>query len=116
MKLSDLKSAGGFVSTEAVELAVDWEGHPFTVQVRKLSFGDYEAIFRVQDGGSQSAAILSKTVWLPDVKRFMSYEEAYQLQASLAAKLMDAVKEASGLTDPKPSPPQTSSFANSDSP
>lgn len=101
MKLKDLQAAGAFVSAEAVECAVEWEGHHFTVQVKKLSFGDYEGIFKVKEGESQSAAILSKTVWLPDEKRFMSYGEAYQLQASLAAKLMDAVKEASGLADPK---------------
>lgn len=116
MKLVDLRKVGAFVETELVEKPVEWEGNHFTVLVRKLSFGDFEAIFRVKEGESQSAAILSKTVFLMDEKRLMTYEEAYQLQASLAAKLMDAVKEASGLNDPKPSPPQTSSSVSSDSP
>lgn len=102
MKLAELTAFGAFVQTELVEKPVEWEGHHFTVLVRKLSFGDYEGIFRVKEGESQSAAILSKTVFLLDEKRLMTYDEAYQLQASLAAKLMDAVKEASGLTDPKP--------------
>lgn len=101
MRLADLQKAGAFVSTDAVEQPVEWEGNRFTVQVRKVSFGDYEAILRMDDDGSQSAKLLSKTVYLPDEKRFMSYEEAYQLKASFAAALMKGVKAACGLDDPK---------------
>jgi hypothetical protein len=116
MKLADLQKAGAFVSTEAVEAPVEWEGHTFTVNVRKVSFGDYESLIRMGDDDSQSAKLLSKTVYLPDQKRFMTYEEAYQLKASFAAALMKAVKAACRLDDPKDSTPPTSSGTNSPSP
>ena len=101
MKLKDLNAAGAFVSTEAVEVPLEWEGNKLTVQVRKVSFGDYESLVRLGDDDSQSAKLLSKTVYLTDEKRFISYDEAYQLKAGFAAVLMKAVKEACGLNDPK---------------
>lgn len=101
MNLKELAKIGAFVSTDTVEVPVEWGEHKFTAQVRKISFGDYESLSKVPDDGSRSAMLLSKSLFLPDEKRLMSYEEAYQLQASLAAVLMKAVTEASGFGAPK---------------
>lgn len=101
MNLKDLLKADAFVSADTVESVVEWEGHKFTVNIRKVSFGDYESLIRLGGDDSQSAKLLSKTVFLPDQARFMSYEEAYQLKASLAGELLKAVKKACGLSDPK---------------
>ena len=101
MNLKELTKAGAFVSTETVEAPIEWEGNKFVAHVRKISFGDYESLSRVSDDGSRSAMLLSKSLFLPDEKRLMSYEEAYQLKPGLAAVLMKAVTKASGFGDPK---------------
>lgn len=102
MNLKELVKAGGFVSTETVEKEVEWEGHKFVAHIRKISFGDYESLSRVSDDGSRSAKLLSQSLFLPDEKRLMTYEEAYQLKPGLAAVLMKAVTDAAGFGDPKP--------------
>lgn len=101
MNLKELAKIGAFVSTDTVEVPVEWGEHKFTAHVRKISFGDYESLSKVGDDGSRSAMLLSKSLFLPDENRLMKYEEAYQLKPDLAAALMKAVTEASGFGSPK---------------
>lgn len=101
MNLKDLAKLGGFISTDTVEVPVEWNEHKMTAQVRRISFGDYEALARLSDDDSRAAKLLSKTLFLPDEGRLMTYEEAYQLAPSLAEVLMKAVTEASGFGTPK---------------
>lgn len=100
MKLKDLKDMGGFVSSAPVAVDVTWnrpsaEPVTFTVHIRKHSFGTIEKLLNaVEDDRSRSAAYLSESVLLGDGgKEPLKYEDAYQLDPSLAAALAKAVNE-----------------------
>lgn len=101
MDLKDLAKFGAFISTETVEVPVKWEGNEMTAHFRRLSFGDYEAISQMPEDRSRSATIISKTLFLPDVARLMTYEEAYQLAPKFAEALVKAMTEGKVLVAPK---------------
>lgn len=102
MNLTDLVKLGAVVSTETVEVPVEWEGNKFTANVRKLSYGDYEAMAGLPEGTSKGAVILSKTLFLPDQGRLMTYEEAYQLKPTFAQVLIEAITASKAIVSPKP--------------
>ena len=108
MNLKELRAKGAFVSAHPIKKAVVWKHedaeNAFDVYVRKLSFGDYERLFLAEsDDRSRMARVLCETVKLGDGgNESLSYEDAYQLDASLARVLLDAVNEVNGVTTPKP--------------
>lgn len=102
MNLEELVKIGAVVSMDTVEVPVEWEGHKFTAHVRKLSYGDYEAMAIMGEEASKGATILSKCLFLPDQKRFMTYEEAYQLKPTFAQALIEAITTAKAIVSPKP--------------
>lgn len=101
MNLEELVKIGAVVSMDTVEVPVEWEGHKFTAHVRKLSYGDYEAMAGMGEDVSKGATIISKCVFLPDQKRLMSYEEAYQLKPTFAQALIEAITTAKAIVSPK---------------
>lgn len=102
MNLEELVKIGAVVSMDTVEVPVEWEGHKFTAHVRKLSYGDYEAMASMGDEVSKGATIISKCLFLPDQKRLMTYEEAYQLKPTFAQALIEAITTAKAIVSPKP--------------
>jgi hypothetical protein len=102
MNLDDLVKMGAVVSTDTVEVPVEWEGHKFTAHVRKLSYGDYEAMAGMDETSSKGATIISKCLFLPDKARLMTYEEAYQLKPTFAQALIEAITTSKAIASPKP--------------
>ena len=107
MNLKELRAKGAFVSAHPVKKSVTWktsegEDVAFDVYVKKLSFGDYERLFLSEsDDRSRMARVLAETVKLGDEgKEDLSYEDAYQLEPSLARALIDAVNGVNAA--PKP--------------
>jgi hypothetical protein len=119
--LAQLKAAGGIVSREPVKKEVTWdhfspEGEElhdtFDVYIVKPSFGSMLSIGKVTDR-EQLALTLSKTIMLENDKgkpEYLAYEDAMQLDPSLAMTLLGAVRE---VTEPKNSQRPTNSSANS---
>lgn len=101
MNLEELVKIGAVVSMDTVEVPVEWEGHKFTAHVRKLSYGDYEAMAGMGEDVSKGATIISKCLFLPDQKRLMTYEEAYQLKPTFAQALIEAITTAKAIVSPK---------------
>jgi len=102
VNLEELVKIGAVVSMDTVEVPVEWEGHKFTAHVRKLSYGDYEAMAGMGEEVSKGATIISKCLFLPDQKRLMTYEEAYQLKPTFAQALIEAITTAKAIVSPKP--------------
>ncbi len=99
MKLDELQKIGGFVSKEPAKEELTWtppEGEPvtFTVFIKRLSAGAIERLWvdtRKEDR-SHSAALISESVWLgEDGKERLSYDQAFQLEMTLATALLDAI-------------------------
>jgi hypothetical protein len=109
MKLSDLKKAGGFVSSEPVKTSVKWNTgkkdaagedivHQFEVFIIRQSIGSVEKIYSDKDEDrSKMAMTLSKSVKFGEKgEESLTYEAAYQLDQSLALALIEAIKEVNG--------------------
>ena len=108
MNLKELRAKGAFVSAQPIKRSATWktpEGEQveFDVHVKKLSFGDYERLFLSEsDDRSRMARVLCETVRLgPDGKDEFSYQDAYQLESTLARVLLDIVNETNGIGTPK---------------
>lgn len=99
MNLSDLRNAGGFVTAEPVKVPVEWNGHNFDVHVKKLAFGDVEALLAGEDDRSRSAKMIAASLLLGNEREPISYEDAYRLDVGLAAQLIDAINKANGTSD-----------------
>jgi hypothetical protein len=113
MKLQELRELGGFVPVEPVERTVTWtrtingeeKSDSFTVLVKRQSFGTIERLLLTEnDDRSRSARFLAESILLGDGKDRLSYEDAYRLEPSLAAALIDAVNAVNGTgrTEGKP--------------
>jgi hypothetical protein len=109
MKLAELKAAGGFVPSAPIKKSVTWKrkGHDdvvFDVRVKRQSFGMIERTFMTgDDDRSNSAAYIADSILLGDKgSEAMTYEDAYQLEPSLAKALIDAINAVNGTgADPK---------------
>lgn len=101
MNLEELVKMGAVVSMDTVEVPVEWEDHKFTAHIRKLSYGDYESMAGMGEDVSKGATIISKCLFLPDQKRLMTYEEAYQLKPTFAQALIEAITTAKAIVSPK---------------
>lgn len=108
MKLSELKSKGGFVAGAPVAKEVTWKrmgeageevADTFKIFVIKQSFGTIESIWSGKEDKSKAAQYISESVRLgDDGKERMSYQDAYQLDPGLAAVLIAAVNEVNGAS------------------
>lgn len=107
MDLEQLKKLGAFVPSEPIKRSVTWtrmvdgeeKSDAFDVYVRKRSFGDVEKLLGADnDERSKSARFLSECILLGEGNKRtpMTYEQAYQLEISLARVLIDAVNEVNG--------------------
>ena len=126
MDIETLRELGGFVSPTPVEKEITWtprneDGTPqepvtFTVRIKKLSSGASERLWvedeKHRDRSSQ-AALLSESLMLGE--RFITYEEAFQLEPTLSLRFAIAVNEVNGWGDAaaKNSQPPTSSGTTS---
>ena len=107
MNITELKAAGGIIAAQPVKKRVTWEREgaepvEFDVHVRRLSFGTLERLLTAEtDDRSRSAAYLSATVLLGDEgSEPLTYDDAFQLDPSLAAVLMTAVRDVNRTGEP----------------
>lgn len=113
MNLAELKARGGFVALAPVAKEVSWTHKDengeevtdkFTIFVKRQSFGAIESIWASGEDRSKSANYISQSVRLGDKgKDVMSYDDAFQLDPSLAGVLIAAINEVNGTgrTEPK---------------
>lgn len=104
MDLAQLKAAGGFIPSEAVKRSVTWERGPddavtFDIFVKRLSFGAVERMLtEVDTNRSRSAELIAACVRVgEDGKDALSYEDAYNLEPSLAKAIGEALREVNEL-------------------
>ena len=104
MNIQDLLDKGGFVDVAPVEVPVVWTRanakgkdvtDSFNVWVRKRSFGTFERVASLGEDRSRAAKMLSECVLLGAKQEPLSYDQAYQLEPSLAFVLVEAVRAAS---------------------
>jgi len=100
MNLAEIRNAGGFVSAEPVKTQIEWNKHRFDVWVKRLSFGDVEAIYATDDR-SRSARMISSAVLLGEDKEPISYDDALRLDVALATKLIEALNSVNGMDQKK---------------
>ena len=102
MNLAQLQAAGAFVEAAPVKTAVTWTrqnaageevSDSFDVWVRRRSFGTMERVAMLGEDRSKSAKMLSECILLGEEQEALSYEQAYQLDPSLAFALVQAVKD-----------------------
>lgn len=117
MNLSELKAKGGIVAAAPIPKEVTWTrrndageemSDTFTIFVKRQSFGSIETIWASGEDRSKSAAYISQSLRLGDKgKEQMSYDEAYQLDTSLATVFITAINEVNGTgrAEPKNSQP-----------
>lgn len=95
MNLAEIRNAGGFVSDEPVKVSIGWGAHKFDVFVKRLSFGQVENLF-TSDDRSKSARMIAASVLLGEDREPITYEDAYRLDPTLAAKLIEAINTVNG--------------------
>lgn len=105
MNLKELKARGAFVDAHPVKKNVTWqppegESVNFDIFIKRLSFGTVEKVFLVEEGDkSRSANYIAQAVFFGDEKGkpvALSYEDAYNLEPSLARVFLDAINEVNG--------------------
>lgn len=112
MNLKQLKEKGGFVAALPVAKEITWKHQDesgeevtdvFTVHILKQSFGSIERLFIGPDDRSKSAAFIAECIRLGENgEEKMSYEDAYQLDPSLAGALVAAANEVNGTGNKAP--------------
>ena len=102
MNLAQLQAAGAFVEAAPVKTPVTWTRQNATGEevsdtfdgwVRRRSFGTLERVAMLGEDRSKSAKMLSECILLGEEQEALSYEQAYQLDPSLAFALVQAVKD-----------------------
>ena len=130
MDIETLRELGGIVSPTPVDRDVTWQprnedgsprGEPgtFTVRIKKLSAGLSERLWVKDDDPAKAdrstqAALLAESMFLGE--RLITYEEAYQLEPTLATEFAKAVNAVNGWGSgaaAKNSQPPTNSGATS---
>lgn len=96
MNLAEIRNAGGFIQGQPERVPVKWREYEFDVFVKRLSFGDVERLFNGEDDRSRSAAMIAACVLMGENKEPISYNDAYQLEVTLATKLIEAVNQVNG--------------------
>jgi len=123
--LAQLKAAGGIVSRAPIKKTLTWlhkneEGEEvsdtFDAYIVKQSFGSLADLYK-DTSREQLAVAISKALQLENDKgklESMTYEDAYQLEPTLAHVILDAIRDVNG-GEAKNSQPPTNSSANSSS-
>lgn len=111
MDLATLQSKGGFVPRELVSKELTWtrvdddgeqQTDTFSVFIAKRVFADVERIHNAPDEQSKSAHLIAALVRLgTDGSERLTYDQAYQLDPSLAACFLNAITE---VNTPAPKP------------
>jgi hypothetical protein len=109
MDLKQLREMGGFIPSKPVKRTVTWQplddnGQPagdqltFDIHVKKLSFGAIERLMDERNvDRARMAAFISDSVSLGEEgKEKLSYQDAYQLDPTLATVFMQAVSVVNG--------------------
>ena len=98
MDLNRLRELGGFVPPTPEKQEVTWqpiEGEPvtFSVHIKKLSAGTIEKLWsKTGQDRSHMAALIAEAVMLGDEgKERLSYDQAFDLDPSLAESLILAI-------------------------
>lgn len=111
MKLAELKAKGAFVAAAPVKRAIVWkrktaEGEEelqFDVYIKRHSFGTIEEIWSGEQSRSKAAAYIAASIRLGEkAEESFTYEDAYQLDSSLAGVLITAINEVNGTGAVKP--------------
>lgn len=109
MDLKSLKDAGGIVPSALVKRSVTWERDDgevltFDIFVRRLSFGDVERVLQDEERGrSRVANLIAMAVRLGEEgSERLSYDDAFQLEPTLAKVFANAVSEVNELGKTKP--------------
>lgn len=100
MNLAEIRNIGGFVPAEPTKREIVWKDYRFDVFVKRLSFGDVEQLYSVNDG-SRSARMIAAAVLLGENKEPITYADACRLDVSLATKLIEAFNAVNGVDEKK---------------
>jgi hypothetical protein len=104
MDVKQLQELGGFVSPEPVEKEITWTppngGEPviLTAHIKKLPFGQLAQLFAIEDTRERMSRYISEAMFTDasGKRRVFTYEQAYQLEPSLAPKFMEAIGAVNG--------------------
>lgn len=119
--LKELQAIGGFIADKPVLKTIKFQtpdeagelvDRVYDVFVKRLSVGDYEALFLTdKEEKSRTAKLISETIMLgKDGSERISFQQAYKLHPSLAAAMVEAFNEVNSAK--KPSRPATGSSAS----
>jgi hypothetical protein len=100
MNLAEIRNIGAFVSAEPVKHGIEWKEHRFDVFVKRLSFGDIETLYSIEEG-SRSARMISTAILLGENQEAITYDDAFRLDVGLATKLIEAFNIVNGLDQKK---------------
>jgi hypothetical protein len=100
MNLAEIRNIGAFVSVEPVKQGIEWKEFRFDVFVKRLSFGDIETLYSIEEG-SRSARMISTAILLGENQEAISYDDAFRLDVGLATKLIEAFNVVNGLDQKK---------------
>lgn len=100
MNLAEIRNIGAFVSAEPVKQGIEWKKHRFDVFVKRLSFGDIETLYSIEEG-SRSARMISTAILLGENQEAITYDDAFRLDVGLATKLIEAFNIVNGLDQKK---------------
>ena len=100
MNLAEIRNAGGFIPAEPVKVEIKWKEHTFDVWVKRLSFGEVENL-HAAEGGPNIRRMISAAILLGEDKEPITYEEAFQLEVSLAMVLIDAFNSVNNIDQKK---------------
>jgi hypothetical protein len=104
MDLKQLKAVGGFASSKLIPVKKIWEtpdGEKVDIEffVIRRSFGQAEQFYKLTQEKkdiSVSSTLISEAVRLgKDGKERLTYEQAYELEPSLATLFFEGINEAS---------------------
>lgn len=108
MDLNRLQQAGGFVSSELVKRKCVWthkddkgeeQKDVFDIFIKRAPFGAVERAL-LDEGVSRSSALIAACVRLGERgQEELTYEQAYQLQPSLARVFMEAIASVNDMGD-----------------
>lgn len=102
MKFEDLKNAGALVPTDGERKTVTWknphtkEEFTFDIFVKRRSYGSVERIYIDDSGKAKGALTISECVLIGEAAEPISYEDAFNLEPSLASVFMKAIGEVNG--------------------
>ncbi len=112
MNITDILSAGGFVDSDPVKIGVVWKSkdkttgkeieHKFDIFVLRQSWGVMEKLWSSGEDKSRSASYISNSIRLGDsAEQSLSYDQAYNLDPSLASVFLNAINDVNNASEKK---------------